>query len=310
MRLDVIVPTYNRQDLLPLALHSLFAAEIPAGLEVTVTVVDNNSTDGTRSVVESFQKQFGERIRYCFEKQQGRSHALNMGITSTNGDLVGIIDDDEEIDSEWYKTAFEAFMTRDLDFIGGPYVPHWSMPPPEWLPSKYGGVVGWVNGGDREVPFDRDYPGILMGGNAVFKRSILLKVGLYTTWLGRTDKGLLSGEDEELYGRLLAAGAKGMYLPNLKIYHHVPPERLTKKYFRSWCFWRGVSLGLLERTRRQQCPYLFGVPRWHYRSAARGLVSGVTGLFVNSKGAGEEFESELALWDFVGLFYGRHFRRG
>src|SRR5687767_11614023 len=112
MRLDVIIPTYNRQDLLPSALNSLFAAEIPSGLEVTVTVVDNNSTDGTRGVIESFQKRFGERIRYCFEAQQGRSHALNAGITATTGDLVGIIDDDEEIDADWYKTAFEAF-SRD-----------------------------------------------------------------------------------------------------------------------------------------------------------------------------------------------------
>ena len=111
-----------------------------------------------------------------------------------------------------------------------------------------------------------------MGGNAILRRAVLLKVGLYKTWLGRTDKGLLSGEDEELYGRLLASDAKGMYLPNLKIYHHVVPERLTKKYFRSWCFWRGVSLGLLERTRKQDCAYLLGVPRWHYRSAARGLI--------------------------------------
>ena len=309
-RLDVIVPTYNRQDLLPSALESLFAAEIPAGLEVTVTVVDNNSTDGTRGVVESFQKRFGERIRYCFESQQGRSHALNAGITTTNGDLVGIIDDDEEIDANWYTTAFEAFRDSELDFIGGPYVPRWSMPPPEWMPSNYGSVVGSVDGGDKEVPFDHNYPGILMGGNAIFRRSVLLKVGLYKTWLGRTDKGLLSGEDEELYGRLLASGAKGMYLPNLKIYHYVVPERLTKKYFRSWCFWRGVSLGLLERTRKQDCAYLLGVPRWHYRSAARGLMSGVTGLFSNSKQPRDEFASELALWDFLGLFYGRHFRRG
>ena len=310
MRLDVIVPTYNRQDLLPSALDSLFAAEIPAGLEVTVTVVDNNSTDGTRGVIESFQKRFGERIRYCFESQQGRSHALNAGITATTGDLIGIIDDDEEIDANWYKTAFEAFKDSELDFIGGPYVPQWSIPPPEWMPSNYGSVVGSVNGGDKEVPFDHSYPGILMGGNAILRRSVFSKVGLYTTWLGRTDKGLLSGEDEELYSRLLASGAKGMYLPNLKIYHHVVPERLTKKYFRSWCFWRGVSLGLLERTRRQECAYFLGVPRWHYRSAARGLWSGLTGLLMNSKKASEEFASELALWDFLGLFYGRHFRRG
>ena len=309
MQLDVIIPTYNRQELLPSALNSLLAAEIPPGLEVGITVVDNNSTDGTRQVIESFGVRSGGRVRYCFERQQGRSHALNAGVTATSGELVGVIDDDEEIDSQWFKIAFAAFKTRDVDFIGGPYVPRWSITPPVWLPPEYGSVVGWVNGGDEEVPFDENYGGILMGGNAVFKREILLRVGLYTTWLGRTDKGLLSGEDEELYNRLLASGAKGMYLPSLKIYHHVSAERLTRKYFRSWCFWRGVSLGLLERTRKQQVAYLFGLPRWQYRSAARGLVSGVTGLFVNPKEERKAFASELALWDFLGLFYGRHFRR-
>ena len=309
MRLDVIIPTYNRQDLLPLMLNSLLAAEIPSGLEVVITVVDNNSTDGTRDVIESYVEKSGGRVRYVFERAQGRSHALNAGVRATSGALVGVIDDDEEIDSQWYQVAFDAFTTRDLDFIGGPYVPRWSITPPAWLPPEYGSVVGWVNGGEKEVPFDRNYPGILMGGNAVFKREILLKVGLYTTWLGRTDKGLLSGEDEELYGRLLASGAQGMYLPRLRIYHHVPPERLTRKYFRSWCFWRGVSLGLLERTRKQQVAYLFGVPRWQYRSAARGLVSGATGFFLTPKEENKAFASELALWDFLGLFYGRHFRR-
>src|SRR4029079_1735221 len=154
MRFDVIVPTYNRQDLLPLALNSLFAAEIPAGVDVTVTVVDNNSTDGTRQVIESFRERFGERIQYCFEVQQGRSHALNAGIAATSGDLVGIIDDDEEIDPSWYRTAFVACVPGTLDFIVVPSVPHWPSGPPECLPRQYGGVVGWVDGGDKAVPFD------------------------------------------------------------------------------------------------------------------------------------------------------------
>jgi glucosyl-dolichyl phosphate glucuronosyltransferase len=305
MRLDVILPTYNRQDLLPLALNSLFAAEVPAGLEVSVTVVDNNSTDATRQVIESF----GERVNYCFERQQGRSHALNAGIAATTGDLIGVIDDDEEIDPSWFKVAFEAFTRGNLDFIGGPYVPRWSITPPDWLPREYGGVVGWVDGGEKEVPFDRDYPGILMGGNAVFKREVLEKVGKYTTWLGRTDKGLLTGEDEELYGRLLAHGAKGMYLPNLIIYHHVPAERVTKSYFRRWCFWRGVSLGLLDRTRRLPCAYLFGIPRWHYRNAFRGMVTTTKHLVVKPSDPSRAFAAELGIWDWLGLLYGRHFRR-
>lgn len=309
MRLDVIIPTYNRQDLLPSALNSLFAAEVPSGLEVLITVVDNNSTDGTRGIVESFREKFGERIQYLFEAQQGRSHALNAGITSTTGDLVGTIDDDEEIDSNWYKTAFEAFRSRDLDFIGGPYVPRWTSAPPEWLPAEYGGVVGWVEGGDKEVPFDSNYQGILMGGNAVFTRAVLSKVGLYTTWLGRTDKGLLTGEDEELYGRLLASGAKGMYLPELKIYHHVIHERLTKSYFRRWCFWRGVSLGQLNRTRRLPCAYLFGIPRWHYRKAFEGLLRTAAHTVITPKNPAKAFAAELGFWDWLGLVYGTHFRK-
>lgn len=308
MRLDVIIPTYNRQDLLPSALNSLFAAEIPSGLEVVITVVDNNSTDETRQVVELFRERFGERIRYVFETQQGRSHALNAGITATTGDLIGTIDDDEEIDSNWYKTAFQALSEGQLDFIGGPYIPRWSTSPPEWLPAEYGGVVGWVDGGNRAVPFDSEYPGILMGGNAVFKRSVFERVGLYSTWLGRTDKGLLTGEDEELYGRLLRAGAKGIYLPDLRIYHHVGPDRLTKGYFRRWCFWRGVSLGLLDRTRRLPCPYLFGIPRWHYRKALRGIISSIVHLAKRGNPA-KSFAAELAVWDCLGLIYGRHFRK-
>jgi len=308
MRLDVIIPTYNRQNLLPLTLESLFAAEIPEGLEVGITVVDNNSTDGTRQVVESFQKRFGKAIQYCFERQQGRSHALNKGINSTSGDLVGMIDDDEEVDRNWFRTVFEAFTTREIDFVGGPYVPNWTIPPPEWVPSDYGGVVGWVDGGDEEVPFDSNYPGILMGGNAVFTRIVLEKVGQYTTWLGRTDKGLLTGEDEELYGRLLAIGAKGMYLPNLIIYHRVLPERLTKSYFRRWCFWRGVSLGLLDRKRKLPCPYLFGIPRWHYRRALQGAASTVAHLVVRPRNPAKAFAAELGFWDWLGLVYGRHFR--
>ncbi|HKR13145.1 MAG TPA: glycosyltransferase [Pyrinomonadaceae bacterium] len=309
MQLDVILPTYNRQDLLPLALNSLFAAEIPAGLEVSITVVDNNSTDGTRQVIESFRDRFGDRIHYCFERQQGRSHALNAGIAATNGDLIGVIDDDEEIDRQWYVTALQAFQNTDLDFIGGPYVPRWSITPPDWLPRQYGGVVGWVDGGEKAVPFDHDYPGILMGGNAVFRRAVLDKVGPYTTWLGRTDKGLLTGEDEELYGRLLGHGAKGMYLPNLIIYHHIPAERVTKKYFRRWCFWRGVSLGLLDRTRRLPCAYLFGIPRWHYRNAFKGMLATTKHVIVKPKDPAQAFAAELGVWDWIGLLYGRHFRR-
>lgn len=309
MRLDVIIPTYNRAELLSRTLRSLLAAKVPEGLEVRIVVVDNNSTDRTREVVEQWISDSDRRVVYVFERKQGRSPAINAGIRATDGDIVGLIDDDEEIDTGWYACAHRMFSEGNIDFIGGPCVPRWGMDCPEWFPSDYRGVIGWVDGGDQLAPFDDDFPGILMGGNSVLTRSVLEKVGLYSEGLGRTDKALLSCEDEELYHRLREAGAHGSYCPELIIYHYVSPDRLTKPYFRRWCFWRGVSQGLIDRERAQPVAYLAGVPRFLLGRAARAVLRKAKGVCIRQYDPKRAFSDELALWDLAGFFYGKHFYR-
>ena len=308
MRLDVIIPTYNRHEMLRRTLNSLLAAEVPHGLDVRVTVVDNNSTDQTRQTVEEYLKRFGGRLNYVFESRQGRSSALNAGITATEGDLVGMIDDDEEVDGRWFECVQKTFSDEGVDFIGGRCLPRWGAEHPAWLPRDYPGVIGWIDSGDEVLPFDENYPGILMGGNAVLRRSTLERVGLYATTLSRNSKRLLAGEDEDMYRRLLGSGARGLYLPDLIIHHYVPPERLTKRYFRRWCFWNGVSHGLIERERRTPVAYLLGVPRYLYGRAARGMLRVARGALSREDRA-RNFSDELAVWDFAGFFYGKHFYR-
>ncbi len=307
MHLDVIIPTYNRQELLQRTLRSLLDAKVPSDLRVQITVVDNNSKDQTPQIVEKWMDRFDGRLSYLFEGRQGRSSALNTGIRATQGDLVGMIDDDEEVHQQWFETISEAFKSGNIDFIGGPYQPRWGAECPEWLPTKYVGVIGWIDGGKNVRPYDQSYPGILMGGNAVISREILNKVGLYSTSLGRTDKHLLAGEDEDMYERLLAAKARGFYLPDLIIYHYIPAERLTKQYFRRWCFWQGVSMGIMNKERRLAVPYFGGVPRYLYGEAARAIFKRVKDAFVTKKNPAESFTEELAVWNLAGSFYGKHF---
>jgi glycosyltransferase involved in cell wall biosynthesis len=309
MKLDVIIPTYNRQELLKLTLDSLLAATIPVGLEVRVTVVDNNSKDATRQVVEDYMGRYDGRLSYLFESQQGRSPALNTGIASTNGDLVGMIDDDEEVEEHWYERVYAAFTENTVDFIGGACVPKWGAQLPAWLPRDHPGVIGLIDGGQRVAVYGKDYPGILMGGNAVLTRSIFEKVGLYDTSLGRAGARLMSGEDQDMFQRLMTAGANGLYLPDLIIYHHIPPERLTRSYFRRWCFWNGVSLGLIDRERQSPVTYLCGVPRYLYGKAARGMLSVTRELLSRDKDPSQIFSDELRVWDLAGFFYGKHFYR-
>jgi glycosyltransferase involved in cell wall biosynthesis len=297
MKLDVVIPTYNRSTLLRKALGSLLNARIPTGLDVKIIAVDNNSTDDTKAVITELG------VSYVFEKRQGRSPALNAGIAVATGDLVAFIDDDEEVDASWYETILAAFTEHDVDFVGGPYVPRFEGDVPEWLPKSHTAVVGIVDGGNKVVPFDASYPGILMGGNAVFTRQTLERVGPYSTALGRSGTRLLSCEDEDMYQRLMAMGARGLYLPQLIVYHFIPRERLTKRYHRSWCFWKSVSSAVLDRIRPQPIPYVMGVPRYFYGRALRGI------LRLADRDSESRFSNELSLWELAGFFYGKHFYR-
>jgi glucosyl-dolichyl phosphate glucuronosyltransferase len=312
LTLDVIIPTYNRAALLKRTLESLLAARLPLGLIVQFNVVDNNSSDDTAQVVESYQERFtqlGLKLCYLFESRQGRSHALNRGIAETTGALIGLIDDDEEVDVQWFECICAVFTRSEIDFIGGPCKPRWSQAAPVWLPEGYGAVLGLVEAGSDVQRFGQDYSGMLMGGNAVLRRTVLQRVGLYALHLGRGSRDLLAGEDQDMSDRLLAAGARGEYRPDLVIYHFVPPERLTKRYYRRRVFWNGVSHGLIDRARPQAVPYLLGVPRFLFAQALAGGWTMLLSLSRWQTTPGQRFSGELSFWHLLGFLYGKHWHR-
>lgn len=312
MVLDVILPTFNRQALLARTLDSLRTARIPAGLKVRVWVVDNASTDGTGAFVRQATADFAGTLHYLFEATPGKPFALNAGIAATDGDLVGLIDDDEEIDASWFECIWRYFApgTPAIDFIGGKCLPRWEAERPSWLGEGYLGVIGWVDPGNSVRPMGSGYDGILMGGNAVIRRSALERAGSYSTALSRTGSRLLGCEDEDMYHRLLASGARGAYVPDLVIYHHVPQQRLSKPYFRRWCFWRGVSLGVMDRDRPVAVPYLAGVPRYRVGKAVRGLARLANPLgWFRARRSADRFEDELSCWDLAGFIWGKHVYR-
>jgi glycosyltransferase involved in cell wall biosynthesis len=311
MDLEVVLPTYNRCNLLKRALNSLLAAYPANGLQVKVAVIDNNSTDSTATVVKEWRESTAGRlkVRYVLEGRQGKSYALNRGIASSDADLIGLIDDDEEVEPHWFQRIAEAFESPTTDFIGGPCRPNWGAPVPDWLPPNFTGPIQSVELSDHPRAYDEAFPGILMGGNAVLRRVVFEKTGPFSTLVNRKGNGLLSGVDEEFYRRVLDEGFRGIYLPDLVIYHYVPRERLTKRYFRRWSFWHAVATTIQYRSRRPPMPHLMGIPRWHVRSGFAGLITALRGALSCTVTPGVAFESELKWIHLIGLLYGRWFFR-
>ncbi len=303
--LDVVIPTFNRKELLRTTLASLADAVVPTGLAVRVIVANNNSSDGTAEMVAELARGFPLPLQHVLEMQPGSSSARNAGIEASGAELIGFVDDDEEVEPDWFEVIAREFADPEVEFIGGPYLPNWVSPVPDWLPPGYHAAIGAIPPKPRGS-YNAGSGGNLMGGNAVLRRSVFERVGLYALHLGRSGKGLLSEEDADMFRRILAAGIQGVYVPELAIRHYIAPERLTRGYHRRWVYWRGASQGVLDRTNPDPAiATVFGVQRYRFGQAFRHLVK-VPGLRLRGQKA-SAFAHELAAWDLAGFVYGRHF---
>jgi glycosyltransferase involved in cell wall biosynthesis len=301
MRLELLIPTLRRPALVRAALRSIGRAARPNGLDVLVTVINNDSAP------LRLEPELTGRwpLRVIEERRRGKSAALNTGIAGSTADYIGLLDDDAEIAEDWFLVVERALQGGDLDFIGGRAVLRHLTRPPDWVPAGYPAVLGAVDNGVEPSAYGPAFPGLLIGVNAVISRAVLLAVGPYDTALGpRVDRRLGSCEDEDMYWRLLRAGARGRYLPDLVVHHHVHEDRLRKRYYRSWCFWNGASKGVMARRERPHGPHIAAVPRYAYREALSGAVL-LLRSFMPGGTAAARTAGELPAWHLAGRLYGR-----
>src|SRR5687768_11694504 len=123
--ISVVISTYNRCEMLGMALERLLAQQ-SQGVSYEVIVVDNNSTDRTREVVESFVNGGHPNLRYVFEPKQGVSYGRNTGIACSSAEIIAFTDDDVRVGQGWInnmKRAFDEY--PEVDFVGGPILPEW-----------------------------------------------------------------------------------------------------------------------------------------------------------------------------------------
>jgi glycosyltransferase involved in cell wall biosynthesis len=88
--LSVCIPTYNRESLLEELFESVGFDYIK---NVEIVIVDDGSNDGTASLCEKYQEKFN--IKYLYQENSGRAHALRSSILNASGEFVLIMDSDD-----------------------------------------------------------------------------------------------------------------------------------------------------------------------------------------------------------------------
>jgi glycosyltransferase involved in cell wall biosynthesis len=310
LKYSIVIATYKRATDLRDTLASLASLEPDAPWEVIV--VDNNSPDNTRAVVEAAARTFPVELRYLFEREQGRSPALNAGIRAARGAIIATTDDDVRVPADWLNRAAEGLHRMECDYVGGRVLPIWGAPRPAWIPNHGGkqwAVIALLDYGTQPIEFGSRVP---LGVNMAFRREAFVKAGFLDPLTGRRAGTLLGQEVREWCIRARKAGVRGFYIPEMKLEHIIPADRLCKDYFRRWFYWRGISRALLyERSGLDmeapeqtvldfsKVPHIAGVPRYLYRRALSTLAAWAAATARRDPLAA--FDHEVWLWFFAGI---------
>ncbi len=290
MNITVILCTYNRCSRLARSLESTMALELPPSIEWEILVVDNNSTDQTRKVVEDYMQRSPRRFRYLFEPKQGKSHALNSGIRAAHGELLAFMDDDVTVEPTWLQNLTAGLHDGESAGAGGRILPGWMGAVPHWLPIAGPYAAGPLVLFDQgpvakrlmEPPF---------GTNMAFHRGVFEKYGGFRTDLGPCPGTEVRNEDTAFGRQLLAGGEKLRYEPSAVVFHAVPTNRLQKKYFLDW--WFDKARGDIREAGKPSAAVwcVAGVPL----SAFRRLVVWTLRWMI-AFGARPRFECKLKVW--------------
>lgn len=224
MTASVIVCTRNRAKLLEGCLTRVLSDRPSVPIEVIV--IDNGSTDDTRSVVESCRERAtAARLEYQVEERLGHSHARNRGIAAAGGDYLIFTDDDVLVEPGWVDALCAGFSDPDVVAVGGRVLPKWPSPPPSWMSPRNASVLALTDYGDgpRDL-VDSEFP--IGPSMAIRAAAVGASSEPFDARLGHRGDGYFGYDEYELFNRLRSRG-RLVYRPGAVVLHRILPERMT-----------------------------------------------------------------------------------
>lgn len=169
---SVIVPTYNRSDVIQKSLDSWTKQSIPESY-FEVIVVDNNSKDYSADIIKSFVSGFANII-YLFEGEKGSTHARHAGAKIARGEILIFCDDDGLFNTNCIESILDVYkMKPEVAAVAGKIEIQWDDVAPDWI-EPYLFMLGKLDYGN-EICYGHDL--YLNGGLFSIKKDVFNELG-------------------------------------------------------------------------------------------------------------------------------------
>jgi GT2 family glycosyltransferase len=200
MTFSVIVPTYNRINLLKNTLASLYKQDFS---DFEIIVVNDGSTDSTHEYLSSAAEE--GKVAYLHHPNQGLAATRSAGLKIARGKFIAFTDDDCVLPPNWLSQYHAKFESENAVCVGGNCITG----NPENPCAEANDVMQSYfkeKGNDLGIPF-------FTGNNVAYAHSVLLEVG------GPDKKFRMGAEDRDLLERVSSTGGKIVYAPNITVTH-------------------------------------------------------------------------------------------
>jgi glycosyltransferase involved in cell wall biosynthesis len=297
--LTVLMATYNGARTLPEVLNAYCKLDPPDG-GWNLIIVDNGSTDSTKEIIASFRSRLP--LTYVFESTLGKNVALNTGLLSITGDLVVMTDDDALPSPDWLvQMRVAADSQPSFSIFGGAIVPHWEIPPEDWIlkPPQY--ILAITDPSWEEGP---TVVARVYGPNMALRSEVIEAGYRFDTLLGPVGPRHGMGDETDFLQRLDKAGFRAWHCKRAVVAHMIRREQMKKK----WMLRRAMRYGSAhyQWEYKEYAPnrpvLLLGIPRYMIREVWVQAIHVVRTRL--SQDAARVFEERWQLYYLVGRALG------
>lgn len=204
MFVSIIIPTYNRINMLKNCLASFEGLNYPKEC-FEVIVVDDGSTDRSYETLKKVTEQFTYKLRVIHQSNGGPARARNNGIRNAGGEFIAFTDDDCEVDKNWLREIMKGFTSEEIAGVGGMVV------------SKNKDIFSqYIDYNKTLLPRMEDNKiKYLITANACYRRKCLLEVNGFSEEIKNP-----GGEDPDLSYKLKGLGYSLVFSAKGIVIHH------------------------------------------------------------------------------------------